>query len=211
MTRTDYFSNRTHLSNSGMSEIAQYIDGKPSPNPENFRIGNLVDALVLEPERCLHHMRIVYDLDYIYTAEEWQKGLKMRDAVLARFRHELGICEKQKSVFAPIEITYGDQTFTINGRCLWDFWHPKYSGDLKTTDATTQAQVLEAIGRLDIDRSRAWYMDLTGTDVDHLIFVSKVNYKVFYHRIERGDAIYLSGLEKYSRLAFHASLYGLAK
>ena len=54
----------------------------------------------------------------------------------------------------------------------------------------------------DWDRSRAWYMDIARSDHDFIYAISKKNSKVFKKQINRGDAIYEAGREKYEELAF---------
>ena len=71
--------------------------------------------------------------------------------------------------------------------------------------ATTGAQKEfdEAIDLFDWDRSRAWYMDIAGSNQDFIYAISKKNGKVFKHFIKRGDSTYTRGREKYEELAFH--------
>jgi hypothetical protein len=63
----------------------------------------------------------------------------------------------------------------------------------------------------DYDRQRAWYMDIAGSDQDVLIWVSKVNYKVFKVPIRRGDELFNSGFKKYNELAFKMGIIWLKK
>ena len=72
----------------------------------------------------------------------------------------------------------------------------------KTTFATSQKEFDEAIDFFDWDRSRAWYMDIAHSDRDFIYAISKKNNRVFKHYINRGDATYQRGREKYEELAF---------
>ena len=54
----------------------------------------------------------------------------------------------------------------------------------------------------DWDRSRAWYMDIAGSDRDFIYAISKKNGLVFKKHITRGDTVYTAGREKYEELAF---------
>ncbi|HRH60722.1 MAG TPA: hypothetical protein PL045_09145, partial [Chitinophagaceae bacterium] len=93
---------------------------------------------------------------------------------------------------------------SLEAKCKWDLFREDIdlSGDIKSTACTSQKQVEEALRYFDYDRSRAWYMDLENRNNDILIFISKVNYKVFKVPIKRGDTIFKEGKEKYQRLAF---------
>jgi hypothetical protein len=77
-----------------------------------------------------------------------------------------------------------------------------FGGDLKTTAAASQKEFEEAVDFFDWDRSRAWYMDIVGSDRDFIYAISKKNCKVFKYFITRGDKTYQRGQEKYSELAF---------
>jgi len=66
----------------------------------------------------------------------------------------------------------------------------------------TQKQVEEAVRFFDYDSSRAYYLDIENRSNDMLIFISKVNYKVFLVPVKRGGQIYNEGKAKYSEMAF---------
>lgn len=76
-------------------------------------------------------------------------------------------------------------------------------GGLKTTFAESQAQFDEAIDFFDWDRSRAWYMDIAGSQQDFIYAISKKNCRIFKHFItDRKHPSYIRGKEKYEDLAF---------
>jgi len=77
-----------------------------------------------------------------------------------------------------------------------------FGGDLKSTFASSQQEFDEAVDFFDWDRSRAWYMDIVGSDRDFIYAISKKNRKVFKKFITRGDETYKRGREKYEELAF---------
>ena len=54
----------------------------------------------------------------------------------------------------------------------------------------------------DWDRSRAWYMDIAGSQQDFIYAISKKNLKIFKAFIRRDDDTYKRGKEKYDELAF---------
>ena len=94
--------------------------------------------------------------------------------------------------------------FTLDTRCKWDWWlgAPHFGGDLKTCAAATQKEFEDAVDFFDWDRSRAWYMDIAKSDKDFIYAISKKNCNIFKLFINRGDAIYSRGREKYEDLAF---------
>ena len=102
------------------------------------------------------------------------------------------------------QFSYCEFPFSLDTRCKWDWWMPMFGfgGDLKTTFATSQAQFDDAIDFFDWDRSRAWYMDIAGSNRDFIYAISKKNCKVFKKFINRDDEIYNRGREKYEELAF---------
>ena len=107
---------------------------------------------------------------------------------------------------------YGSFPFTLDTRCKWDWFLSacNFGGDLKTTFATSQKQFDEAVDFFDWDRSRAWYMDIANSNLDFIYAISKKNCLVFKKHINRGDAIYLRGREKYEELAFQYWCLNLA-
>ena len=46
-------------------------------------------------------------------------------------------------------------------------------------------------------------MDIEGHNNDMLIFISKVNYKIFYVPIKRGDELYNQGRKEYQDLLYN--------
>ena len=63
--------------------------------------------------------------------------------------------------------------------------------------ATDQKGFENAVKYFDMDRQRAYYMDIKGSEMDVLIGVSKVNFKVFKVFIDRNSDLYSSGCSKY--------------
>jgi len=112
---------------------------------------------------------------------------------------------KQHISYEPnFEIEYQGFKFKLPAKCKWDLFRPDIDlgGDIKSTACTTLKQCQEAVRHFDYDRSRAWYMNLANKNNDVLIFISKVNMKIFKIPIRRGDELYRAGLEKYQELAF---------
>lgn len=210
MAQDAYYS-RTEVSNSDLTALKNMLHPDVSGiDPTNaFRLGTLVDALVTEPAEANHVRKTVGD--YQYSDDEWTWGLGMR-AAFNRAAEQipfLGMVRKDAETQRVManhgqEFEYNGFSFELDTRCKWDFWMEdlNFGGDLKTTSAETQDQFEEAIDRFDWDRSRAWYMDIAGSDQDFIVAISKKNQRIFTKAIRRSDMIYNRGKEKYLELAF---------
>lgn len=202
---------RSEVSNSDLTELKnllhphiQYGDKQVA-----FRFGSLVDAIITEPERVNYFQHTVDNVQY--TEEEFEHAKEM----LRSLRHEartdtflkkvLEISDTQCCMVNKQQgFEYGGFAFTLDTRCKWDWFLCKFGfgGDLKTTFASTQKEFDEAVDFFDWDRSRAWYMDIAHSDRDFIYAISKKNCCVFKKFINRDDAIYQRGREKYEELAF---------
>ena len=203
----DPYYSRHEVSNSDLTKLKMYFANADFVRDATaaYRFGNLVDAMITEKERCDFYSLKV-DGEQFYQ-EEWDKALRMRDAF---FKDEE--CATLMKLSAPQHfmteesgrISYSGIEFEIPRRCKWDLWMPKmgWGADIKSTFATSQKQFEAACRHFDYPRSRAWYMDIAGSDKDMMIGISKENYKIFKIRIKRGDAMYQEGLEQYQELAF---------
>lgn len=211
MNNPDTYYSRSEVSNSDLTQLKnilhpcrQYGDKEAA-----FRFGSLVDALITEPSRVDYYRLTVDDEQYsddeFRHAQEMQKALRMearRDTFLAKV---LELADTQRyMVNKSQQFAYCDFPFTLDTRCKWDWYLSAFGfgGDLKTTFATTQQQFDEAVDFFDWDRSRAWYMDIAGSNRDFIYAISKKNCKIFKKFINRGDDIYTRGREKYEELAF---------
>jgi hypothetical protein len=169
--------------------------------------GTLIDAMITEPHKVNYFKLKVEGEQYDYSQDEFERAKEMKkafykDAFCASFVKQ---CKFQHISYNPaFPINYNGFDFTLPAKCKWDLFRPDIdlSGDIKSTACTTQKQVEEAVRYFAYDRSRAWYMDLENRNNDILIFISKVNFKIFKVPIKRGDAIYRDGKEKYQELAF---------
>lgn len=202
---------RSEVSNSDLTELKnllhphiQYGDKQAA-----FRFGSLVDAIITEPERVNYFQHTVDTVQY--TEEEFEHAKEM----LRSLRHEartdtflkkvLEISDTQCCMVNKQQaFEYGGFAFTLDTRCKWDWFICKFGfgGDLKTTFASTQKEFDEAVDFFDWDRSRAWYMDIAHSDRDFIYAISKKNCCVFKKFINRDDATYQRGREKYEELAF---------
>lgn len=205
-----YYS-RPEVSNSDLTQLKNLLHTRLQygDREEAFRFGSLVDALVTEPFRVNRYRFTVDDVQY--TEEEFEHATQMlrslrsearRDAFLAKV---LETADTQRCMFNKRQqFKYGGFSFSLDTRCKWDWFLTPYGfgGDLKTTFASTQKEFDEAVDFFDWDRSRAWYMDIARSDRDFIYGISKKNGCVFKKFINRDDAIYKRGREKYEELAF---------
>ena len=205
-----YYS-RPEVSNSDLTQLKNLLHPRLQygDREEAFRFGSLVDALVTEPFRVNRYRFTVDDVQY--TEDEFEHATQMlralrsearRDAFLAKV---LETADTQRCMFNKRQqFQYGGFSFSLDTRCKWDWFLTPYGfgGDLKTTFASTQKEFDEAVDFFDWDRSRAWYMDIARSDRDFIYGISKKNGCVFKKFINRDDAIYKRGREKYEELAF---------
>lgn len=169
--------------------------------------GTLIDCMITEAHRVDYYRHKILGEEYNYTKHEFDNARKMKDAFM---KDPLCVSMLQNCSFQHIsynpefEIEYDGLKFTLPMKCKWDLF-PKtinLSGDIKSTVATTQKQCEAAFKHFEYDRSRALYMDLENRDNDLVIFISKVNHKIFKIPIRRNDDNYNSGKKKYQELAY---------
>lgn len=207
MIGNDPYYGRPEVSNSDLSELKKYFS-PPSyamDLEDAYRFGNLVDAMITEPERVDHLKKQVDGVQF--KDDEWNLSYDM----LKAFRND-PICAQYlkmasgQSVFTnpDFKITFDGFEFSLPVRCKYDLWFEiiKSGSDIKSTAATTQKQFEDACKYFDYDRQRAWYMDITGAKQDMLIGISKKNKKIFKLPITRDSNFYKEGKEKYQELAF---------
>ncbi|EDY95303.1 hypothetical protein BACPLE_02412 [Phocaeicola plebeius DSM 17135] len=211
MANLDSYYLRTEVSNSDLTELKNYLYPRTQYGDKEkaFKFGTLVDALITENERVHYSKRMVDDVTY--SREDFELGLAMREALRKEARKDeflravLSNSDTQKFMVNKSQrFLYGNFEYTLDTRCKWDWWLPGFGfgGDLKTTFAESQNQFNEAIDFFDWDRSRAWYMDIAGSQQDFIYAISKKNLKIFKAFIIRDDDTYKRGKEKYDELAF---------
>lgn len=211
MANPDSYYLRTEVSNSDLTELKDYLYPRTQYGDKEkaFKFGTLVDALITENERVHYSKRMVDDVTY--SREDFELGLAMREALRKEARKDeflravLSNSDTQKFMVNKSQrFLYGNFEYTLDTRCKWDWWLPSFGfgGDLKTTFAESQNQFNEAIDFFDWDRSRAWYMDIAGSQQDFIYAISKKNLKIFKAFIRRNDDTYKRGKEKYDELAF---------
>ena len=209
MSNPDAYYLRSEVSNSDLTELKNIFHPRMQFGDREaaFRFGSLVDAIITEPAR-VDYYRFTVDGEQ-YSEDEFRHAGEMLKSLRAEARHDeflskvLGYAETQKfMVNKAQQFTYCDFPFSLDTRCKWDWWLGSFGGDLKTTFAATQQQFEEAVDFFDWDRSRAWYMDIAGSDMDFIYAISKKNCRVFKKFIRRDDEVYNRGREKYEELAF---------
>lgn len=211
MANPDSYYLRTEVSNSDLTELKNYLYPRTQYGDKEkaFKFGTLVDALITENERVHYGKRMVDDVTY--SREDFELGIAMREALRKEARKDeflaavLSNSDTQKFMVNKSQrFLYGNFEYTLDTRCKWDWWLPDFGfgGDLKTTFAESQNQFNEAIDFFDWDRSRAWYMDIAGSQQDFIYAISKKNLKIFKAFIRRNDDTYKRGKEKYDELAF---------
>ena len=206
MANPDSYYLRTEVSNSDLTELKNYLYPRTQYGDKEkaFKFGTLVDALITENERVHYSKRMVDDVTY--SREDFELGLAMREALRKEARKDeflravLSNSDTQKFMVNKSQrFLYGNFEYTLDTRCKWDWWLPSFGfgGDLKTTFAESQNQFNEAIDFFDWDRSRAWYMDIAGSQQDFIYAISKKNLKIFKAFIRRDYDTYKRGKEKY--------------
>lgn len=208
---SDKYYERSEVSNSDLTELKNLLHPRPQMGDKlaAFRFGSLVDAIITEPAMVNYYQLTVDDVQYTEDefrhAKEMMRSLRAEarnDKFLARVLEEASTQTVMVNNDQPFE--YGGFGFTLDTRCKWDWFLTRFGfgGDLKTTSASTQSEFNDSVDFFDWDRSRAWYMDIAHSDRDFIYAISKRNCNIFKLFINRGDAIYNRGREKYEELAF---------
>ena len=211
----DSYYNRNEVSNSDLTELKNllYPQLQFGDKEKIFAFGSLVDAIITEPDRVNYYQLTVDDVKY--TEDDFALAREMHKSLLMEARKDefldyvLKNSDTQKFMVKEREFDYTGFKYHLPTRCKWDWFLSSvgFGGDLKTTFAVSQAQFDEAVDFFDWDRSRAWYMDIAGSNKDFIYAISKKNCKVFKKFIERGDQVYRRGLDKYNELAFKYYLF----
>jgi hypothetical protein len=188
-----------------LSRLKSELYAREMYDPTNaFRFGNLIDAMITEPKHVDFFQRTLGE--YQFTKDDFEKAERMKAAFYAdKFCREIAEkAEAQKVMVKHREFDYDGFEFELDTRCKWDIWRPDWGwgGDIKSTSATTQAGFENAARHFDYDRQAAWYMDIAGSDLNVIIGISKVNFKVFKISINRQSRWYLDGFNKYNFLSF---------
>lgn len=207
------------LSNSDLTALARAYNALPDNRAELediFNFGSLVDGMLSEPFKVDYFRgallqydgpRIVYEPAIFAQAEELAKVCK-RDPVIA---HILRQMVGQYIFVRNLTFEYEADLYTIKSKCKFDAYGKllAMSADYKTTACTSKKQFREAIDFFHWDRQGAFYMDLGKVNRHWIIGISKKTGEVFKHAIERGDATYSRGRDKYVKWAYRWQLLNL--
>lgn len=202
----DAYYSRPEVSNSDLTELKKYwlpqdivYDIEAA-----YKFGTLIDNMITEPHK-INYFNLTCDGEQ-YTKAEFDQAEEMKKAFYRDpfCQGIVKICKFQHvTIKKNFPINYQGIDFTLDMRCKWDlFSKNSISGDIKSTTATTLKQAVEAAHHFDYFRSRALYMDLEEKCSDIMIFISKVNHKIFKVPTIKGGEFYNKGKEDYSELAF---------
>lgn len=211
LSTDDHYYQRHEVSNSDLTALKEVLYPRSvfGDREKAFRFGTIVDAMITEPFR-VDFLNMTVD-GVLVNEDEFLHAREMQRALRAEARKDkflekvLQIADNQTCMVNEDQVFFnGGFEFTLDTRCKWDWWIPSagFGGDLKTVSASTDAEFENAIDFFDWDRSRAWYMDIAGSDRDFIYAISKRNGRVFKKFINRGDEVYNRGREKYLDLAF---------
>jgi hypothetical protein len=210
MAQDPYFG-RPEVSNSDLSALQEMLNPKPQFGDKEYAyaFGTLLDNLITEPNKVdLFNLTVQYQT-YRYSAQDFELALAMKKAYLKD-----PFCKiiNDAADFQAISTRYNwmmnyngfDFSLSAGTRCKWDLLVKAWNmgGDIKSTASETQSQFEAACEHFGYFRSRAFYMDIEGTNKDMLIGISKKNQKIFKIAINRGDKLYEHGKAQYEALAW---------
>ena len=179
-----------------------------------LKMGSLIDAMITEAHKVDYYTLQLGKVQY--SKADFEKAIKMKQAFRNKKAYEneakyqfvmdlVNDCSFQHISYNPaFKIEHEGITFEVPAKAKWDLKKKMQplGGDIKSTTATTLEGCMQAIRYFNYDRSRAWYMDLEGHEMDCLIFISKVNFKVFVIPFNKQHWIYKEGKIKYQELCF---------
>lgn len=222
MAQDPYFG-RPEVSNSDLTSLKNILYPREEFGGKEraYANGTLLDNMITEIDKVDFYKLEVKYCDYKFTQEEFDNAKRMKAAYLKDpFAKMINDAADFQAITVNhnFDIDYNGFKFQLSAgvRCKWDLlvrsW--KMGGDIKSTAATTQAQFVAACHHFDYFRSRAWYMDLEGTNKDVLIGISKTNYQVFKIFIDKtapltdpARQLYELGKAQYQELAFKYWLF----
>lgn len=186
ITKNNYFSFPA-VNNSSLTTLQLELAARDvvMAYDDAFRMGTLLDAMCLWPEKTDYLNRKVIGENYQYTAKEFDHYRKMRDAFLKdHFVKELlPISELQKPFFNTTPFNYNGISFELACKNLYDGYISalNYGWDLKKTKATNQEGFLQSVKFFSYQRQGVFYSNNSKSDTKHIIIgVSEVNLKVFH-------------------------------
>lgn len=200
----EYFA-LPYASNSTIKEAHDILktgDVKEHVRSDAYYFGSVLDAVLTDPE-TIHQADLTKDQRQ--TVIPMARAIEKDPTYQALFSQEAGREGQVVFVNTEFPLIIDGMQVTIPVKCKFDWWNPKpklrFGGDLKTTIAKSQAQFDAAAGWFNYPQQGAWYMDISESDRFIIIAVSKYNNAIFKWAMQRGDANYKIGREKYLRCA----------
>lgn len=212
-----YYKDYNYISNSMLGEFHDALrmhDKGDLTNVYNF--GNLIDAMLTEEHKIVGNTlneesseNAIEFSDYEMNKAKLMKFAADNDQTISLLNKTM---EFQKVIKRDdFIINYNGYELVIPAKCKFDALGLKFkkAADYKSTAAKSSKQFIDSIYHFNYDRQAAWYMDLANVDQMIYIGISKsINkatkkHDIYKYVIKRGDETYLSGLKKYSFLAFH--------
>jgi hypothetical protein len=205
---------RIEVSNSDLSWLKNSINPRQEIDLQQYYdFGNLIDALLTEPQRCNFYNYTLREGERIiqFNKKDFENAELMKQAYLKdeQLRNLLKGATFQEVFYKKLQLNYKGIDFSILARCKYDIWFKIFGLDIKSTSCKTQSEFEKSILYFDYDRQRAFYMDIANCDTDMVVGISKKNANIFKVPINKQSKIYISGKKKYLELAFRWSLiYG---
>ncbi len=196
-------------SNSDLTRLKQELSGQDMyETADAFAMGSLVDAMLTQPERVDYYKRTVKEVDYDYTSEQMEQGIRMaasakKDTIVQRL---MPISDYQVPFYTKgMRFQHNNMDIWMDMKCLYD-WLARpaaMGGDYKSTVCTNEKSFRNAIDRFDYDRARVLYMLQSGLSKDVIIGISKkAPYPVFKVFIQQGDETWQRGLSKLNEIVY---------
>lgn len=208
----DIYYGRPELSNSDLSMLNKYWQAFQISYDIDaaYRFGSLLDAMCTEPWRVDYYRFTCAGEQYTreeFALAEAMKQSFMRDEFCRMFMDN---SEFQTVIINPnFQIEHLGFRFGLPMRGKPDFDARKKMrmfGDLKSTAAKTQKEFEKMVAAFHYDRQAAVYLDLPEDDRPDMFMLLGVSkcppHPVFKVAIKRGEALYLSGRQKYEELGF---------
>lgn len=202
----NYFD-RPEVSNSDLSALKAYLESADRNwigMEHIFYFGNLLDAMLTEPERINFYLK-TFDGVPVQT-KDFEKAKRMKASFLkdSFSRTVAENSEKQTVLIDDVCLEHNGMPFSLRMRGKLDFYLPYQNliADLKTTAAKTQREFETAMDFFDNDRQAVVYMTLAKVDRFAFLGISKKNHNLFKIFIDKDSDMYRTGYEKFTELAF---------
>lgn len=216
-----YYELYEYVSNSQLGALQKALSLTPEMVglQDIYDDGNLVDTIVTEPGKFNAELNIMTDQkrEVLFSQERVDKAFMMKAAVDSdpMFSMLMQDAKMQHVMLRKShQMNYQGNKFSLPMRCKYDLFRPgDMAIDLKTTACTTYKQFVLSLTHFDYDRQGAVYIDLGRVNRILYVGVSKKMNKrtkkhdVFKYMIERGSDMYISGLNKYTNLAWKYKNY----